>query len=98
MSNYLSAPVAASDFLGRFRLQKPKGEADLPFTEDHAAELAALVNRAIEIDRSAVWFNPETDKQEVRVHGAPVYMSGRAVQLASRQEVAVFPSPSVLAS
>lgn len=94
MPNFLHAPIGAGDVLGRFKFDRPRGEAEVPFTEEYAMQLAELVNRAVELERSAVWINPETDSRGVRIHGTPVELGGRALKFTSQYELGVFPVPS----
>lgn len=99
MSNYLFAPVEGVDLLGWFKFDRERSERQEPtFTSEHAMQLAQVVNAAIEVGHSAVWFNPETDSRAVRVHNRPVELGGRALRFASPDEVAVFPRPNPTAA
>lgn len=88
MRNYLSVPFSPEDIHGRFQyVDKPEQLS----TADEAL-LAAQLATTVEMGHRAVWFNPETDRRQARIHGQPAVINGRFLRYALNDEGAIFPS------
>lgn len=87
-SRYLEAPVAGDTIRDFFVIRDEK--SPLPLTLELAEVVADQINNEVTHSHEAVWMNPETDSRQVKIHGRPLDLGGRALKLVGG-EVAIFP-------
>lgn len=94
--HYISAPVKGEQIHGWFEFVD---KTPLTVEQEDLLAMDALTSVVMK-DRSAVWFNPETDrsvKSGAKVHGAPLELDGKPVRYVPTDEAAIFYRPDNVA-
>ena len=86
--HYISAPVKGEQIHGWFEFVD---KTPLTVEQEDLLAMDALTKVVLK-DRSALWFNPETDRSRTgaKAHGAPLELDGKPVRYVPTDEAAIF--------